>query len=389
VLPCAVSAACGDNLPGPTDTPDDAEGPAYVVGSIVSELGTSSTYINVVGSLGAQTLDYSTAYEFPGNADVWIWNGKVFVADGEAPVVRRYTLAADRTLVEDGMIGFAGYGVASTAFWYAIWISAEKAYMANGQGEYVIWNPSTMTITGTMPHPPLEDRGDLLVGPASTDRGVIVRGNRLYHPYYWANESYTDYAPDSRIAVYDTDEDRLLEVIEAPCPGLDIATADDFGNMYFSNWTGNAALTLVKGETPPCGIKLPVGTHAVDPAWDWTAITEGREASAMRFSGDRHALLSVFHQERIQFDADSDPWAVISTENWRIWRIDLETRQAAPIDAIAWNSGATYVQRIDGTTYLLVPSADYSTSQVYAVDGGSAQALFTTHGYGTRLFKVR
>jgi hypothetical protein len=389
LLPLVVTAACGDNPSGSSDALDGSNEPAYLVGSIVSSPGGSTAYVNVIGSLDAQTLDYMTAYEFPGNADVWSWSGKVFVADGATPIIRRYRVDGGRALVLERELSFQSYGLLETSFWNAIWISPTKAYMANGQGEYVIWNPETMAITGTMPHPPLADRGLQLLRLASTDRGVVVHGNRLYHPFYWVNGDYTDYAPDGGIAVYDTDTDTLVGMLDAPCPGLDIATADDTGNMYFSNWTGNVGLTLVNEATAPCGIKLAAGASAVDPAWSWPEITEGRLASALRYSGDGHAVLSVFHQERVDLDAATDPWAVVGSANWRIWNVDLANRQAAPVDGIDWNSGATYMQRIDDTAYVLVPGAGYATSQVYAVDGASATRLFETRGYGIRLFRVR
>lgn len=387
-LALPLVGACGDSADSETAP---SSGPAYVVGSLVSGPDGSTAYVNVIASLDAQTLDYASAYEFPGQADVWSWNGKLYVSDGESPVVRRYAVAADRTLVEEGELSFAAYGVASTAFWNAIWVSADKAYMANGQGVYVIWNPSTMAITGTMPYPTFDEIPDRLLRPASTDRGVVVSGNRLYHPYYWTDAGWTNYEPASKIAIYDTDADRLISVVDAACPGLDVATEDDSGNIYFSNWTGNVGLALVAGQAAPCGVKLDTATDTVDTAWTapWPTIADGREASALRYSGDGHALLSVFHDESVTFDASSDPFAVIGTANWEIWRMDLATREAAPVDGIALNSGATYMQRIGDLSYVLVPSAGYASSSVYAVDGGSAALRFDTRGWGLRLFQIR
>lgn len=384
----ALLAACGESSPSTGAASTD---PVYVVGSLVSGTDSSSFYVHVVRSLDVQTLDPSQAYEFPGQSDVWVLGGKVFVADGETPKVTRYSVDATATLVREAEVNFAAYGVASTAFWNAIWVNEQKAYMVDGQGAVVVWNPSTMMITGTMPLPPLSDNGVQRLRSASTDRGVIVAGNRMYQPYYWADDTFTDYAATSKIAIYDTDRDNLVGLLDAPCPGLDIATTDDSGNIYLSNWTGNVGLTLVDGATPPCAVKLPAGSEAIDAAWtlQWPQITDGREASAMRYSGAGHALLSVFHQERVSFDGSSDPFALVGSANWRIWRVDLATLAAAPIDGIDWNSGATYQSRIDDLTYVLVPTANYAHSLVYAVDGASAELRFQTNGWGVRLFKVR
>lgn len=389
VLAAACAPACSDG----SEPPVTSKAAVYVVGSSVFGPEGNNSYVNVIGSLDEQTLDYSKAYEFPGSADLWVWNNKVFIADGESPVIRRYAVDDAGALALESEISFAVYGLADAAFWNAIWVSPSKAYMANGQGEYVIWDPlsTPMTITGTMPHPPLADRGIQKLRPASTDRGVVVSGNRLYHPYYWADDSYTSYADDSRIAIYDTTTDQLIDVVEAGCTGLDIATQDGAGNLYFSNWTGNVGLSLVHRGAPPCGAKIAAGTTAIDGSWtlSWPEVTDGRSAAALRYSGDGHALLSVFYSERTPFDDSTDPWTLVGSENWRIWRVDLQTRTAAPLDSIAWNSGATYLQRIDDLTYVLVPSADYSTSTVYAVDGATATPRFQTTGWGIRLFRVR
>src|SRR5437870_3702015 len=132
LLALAAAGACSDSKAPAADAMGD-DAPAYIAGSLVTGSdGTSTAYINVLASLDAQVLDYTTAYEFPGLADVWAWNGKVFVANGEAPTVKRYAVDANRNLVLEAEISFAAYGVASTAFWNAIWVSADKAYMADG-----------------------------------------------------------------------------------------------------------------------------------------------------------------------------------------------------------------------------------------------------------------
>lgn len=383
----AIAGACGES----SSSKESFKDSAYVVGSLVFGTDSSNLYLYVLHSLDAQALDPSQAYEFPGGSDAWVLGGKVFVADGETPKVTRYSIADDGTLVAEGEVNFSAYGVATTAFWNAIWVSEQKAYMVNGQGAVVVWNPSTMAITGTMPLPPLPDMGVEKLLSASTDRGTIVAGHRLYQAYYWADSTYTDYAAGSKIAIYDTDRDALLDVIDAPCPGLDVMTADEGGNIYLSNWTGNVGLALVNGATPPCAVKLPAGAAAVDTTWtlQWPTVLDGHEASAMRYSGDGHALVSVFHQERVQIDDKTDPFAIVGQPNWRIWRVDLSTLQAAEIDGIDWNSGATYQSRVDGLTYVLVPGELYATTKVYAVKGATAELRLVTNGWAVRAFRVR
>lgn len=64
----------------------------------------------------------------------------------------------------------------------------------------------------------------------------------------------------------------------------------------------------------------------------------------------------MFHHERVTYDATSNAFALVGTENWLTWRIDLGSRTARPDEAIAPNSGAIYVERIGSKAYALVPT---------------------------------
>lgn len=408
---CLLTIACSDERDSPLES--DAGSSATPMGSVVdpattSDAGTlapvrgyvvgsglstpdqtSTTYVAVVPTL-EQPIDYSRVREVSGWGDVWVWNGKVFIAEGESPVIARYGVAADLSLVEEGRLSFAGVGLSTAQFWNAIWISPTKAYMANGQGEYVIWNPSTLEITGRMPHAPVGERPGLRTRLGTTDRGTIVRNGRLYHPYNWTNEDYAKFAPDSKIAIYDVQTDTLLRVVDAPCPGLDLATVDEAGNMFFSNWTGIAGVALID-PVAPCGVRIAADGDGVDPTWTtaWTQLTAGRQGAALRYAGDGFALLSVLHHERLTITPTSDPFDLVDGENWRIWKVDLSTKLATPIEEIVWNSGATYVTTLSDATYVMVPSADYRSSQAYAIQNGAVRPSFSTRGWGIRLFELR
>ena len=60
-------------------------------------------------------------------------------------------------------------------------------------------------------------------------------------------------------------------------------------------------------------------------------------------------------KERVDYDSNSDAFGIIGTENWRTWRIDLDARSGEPVDGIALNSGAIYVERIGDLSYALGP----------------------------------
>lgn len=390
----------GDSPDAALDSPADAgDGGAatsdehvYIVGSTLNGPEGWNAYIAAFSELGKQEINYDLALEVPGRADVWVWDEKVFIAEAESPRVTRYRVDADLSLVKDSEpVDFGNTGVTSAQFWNAIWIASDKAYMNNASGdEYVIWNPRTMTIEGAVARPKLEERDGLQVATSSTNRGSTIRDGRLYHSYYWTDENYETYAAASAIAVYDIATDELLEVIEAPCPGLEVATQDEAGNIYFSAWTGLPGLTLVLDQPTSCAVKLPKGSNEIDVEWTfaWPDVTEGRQAAALRYQADGFGLLSVFHDELIEYDSKSDAFELIGTENWKTWRFDFATKKAEPLEDIAPNSGAIYVERIGKLSYALVPTTDYKSSIIYEVDGTQAKPLFETRGWSTRLFQL-
>lgn len=380
----------GDNGGGAPAT--DGEH-VYIVGSALSGPEGWDAYIAVLPELVKGEVDYDQAFHVSGRADVWVWDGKVFIAEAETPRVTRYRVDEDLELVKDSEpLDFTNTGLTSAQFWNAIWLSSEKAYMNNATGdEYIIWNPRTMEIEGSVPRPDIEAREGFTVATSSTNRGSTIRDGRAYHSYYWTDENWEKYEPDSRIAVYDVETDELIKVIEAPCPGLDVVTQDEEGNIYYSGWTGLPGLSLVLGQPTSCVVKIPAGSDEIDEdfTFSWPEITEGRHGAALRYQSDGFGLFAAFHDERIEYDDNSDAFELIGTENWLTWRFNFETKAAEPLEDIAPNSGAIYVQPIGKVAYALVPTTDYLSSIIYEVDGKKAKPLFETRGWSTRLFQLR
>jgi hypothetical protein len=320
---------------------------------------------------------------------MWVHEGDVFVSSGESPEVTKFTVAEDGSLVEAGRISFAAYGEVDAAFWSNTFVSPTKSYMINGTAEYVIWNPSTMEITGTLALPALEPRPDLLVRAGTMDRSNVIRDGLLYQPMYWSDEDYARFAPDSRIVVIDLATDQIVRVIEAPCAGLDVGTQDASGDLYFSPWTSGVYSPLVLATPANCVARIRAGETTATAAFTFASVADGREGAAVRAAGDGRLVFPIFHDERVDLGGATDPWELIGEANWRLWAYDPSTTAASMIGSVDWNSGATYAFEIDGRSYVLVPAADYASSRVYALDGVNGTPVFDTRGWAMRLFKVR
>jgi hypothetical protein len=291
-------------------------------------------------------------------------------------------------LVERGVASFAAYGLTNIGFWLNTFISADKAYLVNETAEFIVWNPATMQITGTFPVPALEPPAGLRSFNAYSDRSAVLRDGLLYQPFYYTDESFFSFAPSSRVVVVDVDSSTVIDSIDAPCPGLDYATLDPGGNIYFSGWVYAAGGAAVLAQPPTCVFEVPA---AGEPrvAFAVADLTEGRQGGAMRYVGGGRALLSVLHDERFAADGAPNAQELTFANNWRFWSYELATGQAALLDSIDWNGGAQYSFDIDDTTYMLVAASDYSTTSVYDLGEGLApRHVFDTDGWATRLFRV-
>ncbi len=368
----------------------------YVLSIIIfgPDNNSTSTYVTVVDSLDVKSVDTKQALEFGGQANIATYNGKVFISDGEAPVIARYQLSADKKLEKEAEISFAQFGVDSVSVDDTLntFISPTKAYILGGDGTTVVWNPSDMTIVKPIPvQDPIVDMGaDLTLSPSSG----FARGNRLYRTFSWINWTTYAYADQQYLAVYDTDADTLLSVTaESRCPALGaLVTADEGGTAYFSNWFYNVAGTLQNGKPPSCALRIKPGSDTFDPDWklDFSAITGGHEGAQLSYTTGGQALFAAFHQEAFSITPDTSPYDLISSTNWEVWTVDLNSKQAKAVAGIDRLGAQQTVFTLDGRTFLFAPNQDFSTTKVYEVkpDGTSAPA-FDIQGWSRAFLKIK
>lgn len=378
----------GGGAGGGALTTDD---PKYVIGSVVFSPEGETSYLNIVDDLEPQTLDYKKALELSGWADLWTHEGFLYVTSRENSTVTKYTISDANEFVEEGKISFTDYGEVDVAFWSNTFVAADKAYMINGTGNYVIWNPLTLEITGELELPELPEHEPYVLRAGTLDRANVIRDGKLYQPMYWSDADYAQFSPDSRVVVIDIATDSVEEVIDAPCAGLDIGTRDDAGNLYFSTWTSGVYEPLVLDAAPNCVAKIAAGQSTATSDFTFASVADGREGAAVRGFRDGRLLFSIFYDDQADLNEEGvDPWDVLGGANWRTWVYDPADGSAAEVDDLDWNSGATYVFPIDELHYVLVPSTDYATTTVVALDADlNATPTFDLQGWGTRLFKLR
>jgi hypothetical protein len=369
--------------------------PLYAVMYQIYDDAGSTSYLNLLDSLDIDEVELSQAHEFGGGrAFIQAYEGKLFVGDAESPTVTRYSVAEGGELIAEGKLGFANYGLDKGQFdaWNVTFIDPTKAYLLDFRdGTTIIWNPSTMEIVGDIP-PADEFQRE---GYSFESTPGAVRDGKMFRTVSWVNYDDAKYSTDLLLAVYDVETDELLELIEetrCPVPG-NLVHQDEAGNIYFSNWVWPVAGTILRGAPAPCVLRIEPGEDRFDPKWvlDYRDVAEGRHGAMFSYVGDGRALISVFYDERTSFDAATDPWSYVGSNNWRIWRMDMNSQVGAPLDGIGFNGGAFTPLRFDDRLYLLVPGgeADNWATQVYEVTGDSAEPRVKLPGWSYQLVKLR
>lgn len=393
LLLAALLAGCGDDEDKKPDEPG-TEGPVYSLATSVFSQAGSATYVSVFDSLDVTGLDLTKAREHSGFATIGAVDGKLFVGAGEAPEITRYTIGTDGALTEAGKLSFANFGLASAPLYLNHFVDSTSAYMSLEETKRIVWNPSTMQIGGgAVEAPGLAREREGLVAKSSYDRARVVRDGYSFQSFYWTDGDYYDFLPSSQIAVYSNENDSLVKLIDAPCPGLDVATQDEAGNLYFSNWVFSAAAPVLEDDAPAtCMVRIKKGELDLDTGWtkNLSASVGGRQTAAFRYLANGVGVVAVFHAENVTIDDTTEPSVITSGNHWKLWRVNLETGAAAPVEGLDFIAGGYYAFRIEGRTFLLLPTADYAKTAVWELGvDGAAVKRFETAGWAYQFVKVR
>jgi hypothetical protein len=394
-LALALAACSQDDPPTKPEkhNADSGNDPLYAIMYEVFDDVGSTSYLNVLPSLDVEEVDVSEGREYGGGrAFLQTYNGWIFVGDAATPEVTRYSVAASGSLVEKGVVSFANYGLESGSLdtWNVSFISPTKAYLFDfEEGTTIIWNPTTMKITGEIPVPKeLLREGWTLEGSPG-----IVRGNRLFRTFDWVDNDEGTWLPEQLLGVYDLDNDELLTLVpEKRCSAFgNLVHRDEDGTFYFSSWIWPVGETLLHDGAPGCVLRILPDDEGFDQDWSLTyrELTGGREGAMFSYLREQQALFSVFYDERISADETTDSWEYAGSENWRIWSLDMKTRQAAPVEGIDFNAGAYTPISVDGRDFVMVPNSTWDLTQLYEMNNGHAEAGLKVPGWTYQFVKVR
>lgn len=406
LLASCLASACGETETdesggtvrdgdGGVDEGDVGGDALYAVMYEIYDDEDSNSYLSILSSLDdLEELDPSEGIEFAGGrAFLATYDGAIFIGSPGEPLVTRYTVADDGELTETGAISFANFGVSTGSLdaWNVNFIDEHKAYLLNfDEGNTIIWDPTEMEILGEIPVPQELVSED---GLAIEGTPGMVRGDRLYRSFNHVDYEGYGYATEAYLAVYDTENDELLELIpRTRCPALGgLSHEDEAGNFYFGNWIWPVAGTLMYDAPENCVLRIDADGEDFNEEWslDYGELFDGRQGAQFAYVADGEALVAVFNHEETSFDAETDPWEYAGRPFWYIWSVDLETNEVALIEDIPASAGAFTPVRLDGRQFLMVPGEGWSSTDLWEVTGTTAEHKLHIPGWSYQFVKIR
>jgi hypothetical protein len=387
------AGACGGDGGG-EDTPSgrsDNTSLFAVSTQIFDDMNTTS-YVSFIPSLDSQQVSIANAATFPGYSSIAASEGAFFVGGGEAPEVTRYNVSGSGQLDSGQKLSFGNFGLKSVTFSHNAFVDDATAHLRLEETSRIVWDQKALTIAGVVDAPQIARERDGLQVSAANFEGIALRKDGVLWPYFWHDEDWYKFHQQSQIAVYAKDGS-VKKLIDTPCPALNIATADEKGNVYFSGMVDTlAAQSLEPNDTlQRCVVRINAGEEKIADGWPkrFEELTEGRPAGRFYYLKDGVGLLTVFHKERATVDP-TDTFGSFFADHWGLWLVDLEAWKAKPIEQWGFGSSNMFFSRVDGRTFLHTVKKDFSETTIHEVKvDGSVTPQITVPGYSTVLVKVR
>lgn len=393
-LPLALAAACGDDNPVPDDPDSGSEpGPAYLVGTRVWDDASTTSYFNIVPSIEAgAVVDPAVALEVPGAAKVFAIPdaGWFAIGGGDAPTITRYTLDENDRFVRGDTISMQDHGVQS--LWDTLYVvSSTKVYYPDRDGrQLIVWNPTAMEITGSIPLPTTAREGYLSLYGYTP----LLRGDELLFTIGWFDWTNDRILGETGLVVIDTAMDAVARVdVDTRCGGITTGVVTASRAAYFvSSALAGAAHRLDRIPTAPCALRIAAGADAFDAAYlgDMRAVAGGAIAGEPVPGGGDTMFLRVFDEQLATVNADDATWELTGQAAWRWLRWDAGAPAASPVTALDPGTADVLWFEIDDRVFGSQTTADYSqTTLVELTAAGGPKPALTAPGFLHGVARVR
>jgi len=348
----ALALGCSDEATviGPqTPEPEGpATNPAILIGVYVPTPDDRNIYVGAVPEVPNGELDYSSFLEF-GSVDVSTYGGFVYVWDREPANLTRFTVNQDLTLSEGPTLSFASYG-ANGGGGEIVYISPTRAYMLAPSLEVVIvWDPTRMLITGSLPVTPPE-RAEI-VNDTFAHSGRVVGDSVIWQLNSLNMDALVTHR-SAAVAIMSATSDEPWQIVEdTRCVATDGGYLDANGDFYLragAYWGYFAAFGPDAASNRACVLRVRAGERSFDPDY----LRDMRELTGTYIN------YPWFHvQDDLYLVQSWDPAVPLPAEPGDFWTADLVPR----LVNLTTGESQPYPD-IDGTK--MISSAEYDVDGV-------------------------
>lgn len=383
------TSAASDDTGSDDSTGDDATVDGHVLASVVITDAGRTTYVQVVPELTGHITN-DAGVEIPGNGVLMVSGRDVLVGHAEEPTWVKYTVGTDGSLTETGRMSLMSYGLTAIDYGNTLVDPTTAVSISSDALAAIVWNPQTMTITGTIPLPHLAEEGFDL-----ENWTTAAHDGRVYVPARWADWDNGVILPKVVTTILDPKALTVVGVAEddrCASGGHVVFDADGYayvmgdGRTYSIQMFAHASGTAVPEN---CILRIAPGETDFEEDWVVTvpSLTGGLEAItelATAVQGSGIALAKMFYPDELPAGVEPIDFEFWSHNAHRMWRIELgDTPTAVPVEG-APLSAIGFTGVASGGLYYQGESEDGGgTSSVYVVDpqANTMAPLFTMDGY--------
>jgi hypothetical protein len=212
-------------------------------------------------------VDYGGSIELGEFVSSHVLGDAIFVHQPDDATVRKLVVGADGAITLDETISFAAYGAAGSTG-DMVYVSDELAYFLDeGSAQIVVWNPSTMLVSGAAPIAEAALARGVL--PAQISRGIGL-GGQGFVAASWRDWETLEYHDAAAMGVFDATLQPELQIIEDDRCASTVTTPFDGGDG-FVYLISDAALGFDALANPNrtqkslCVLRMRPGASEFDP----------------------------------------------------------------------------------------------------------------------------
>jgi hypothetical protein len=351
-LAIAAGTGCGSDSAEPKDDTAGTQ-PAILVGVIIDDPDGRNIYVGAVPELPEGELDYSGYLEL-GNVDLSAYGGWVFAWERETPSLTRYGVREDFSLFQTGeQLSFRNYGAGAQFVGGELaFISPTRAYALSSELDLVVvWNPTTMEITGTIPMQP----PDVPAGFVPFAHHPAVVGDKVIWQIVSTNTDTEEIHHVTMLAIASAETDEPVSyATDERCAGANGGHMDEHGDYYVradGYWGKYAAYGPQAGEVGTCVLRIRAGEVEFDR--DYLVSMESLTGSPINWpwfhvEGANYLAWAWDPNEALPDDSD-DYWV---SRSFRPLLVDIERGTSEPYPDLEGTVIVSSSEReLDGVKY--------------------------------------